>query len=157
MRGIFGKTVEVSHGKCVGSSIVVGTVDEYEKAYGSLSNAPELEEDGFWLSNVGKTVQILAQNERGALYGTFEYLSMLAQGNYTKVEYATNPSGQIRRVNNWDNMDGSIERGFGGASIFFANNSVVDDLTRAGEYARILASIRINVVVVNNVNANYVS
>ena len=52
-------------------------------------------------------------------------------------------------------MDGTIERGYGGASIFFANNSVVDDLTRAAEYARLLASIRINAVVVNNVNANY--
>jgi alpha-glucuronidase len=51
--------------------------------------------------------------------------------------------------------DGTIERGYGGQSIFFANNSIVDDLTRAAEYARLLASIRINAVVVNNVNANY--
>ena len=152
MQGIFGKTVEVCHSERSGATVVVGTVDEYVKTYGSLQNAPELEEDGFWLSNKGKQVQILGQNERGALYGAFEYLSMLAQGNFSKVAYATNPNGNVRWVNQWDNMDGSIERGFGGASIFFANNSIVSDLTRAAEYARLLASIRIQACVVNNVS-----
>ena len=54
----------------------------------------------------------------------------------------------------WDNLDGSIERGFAGASIFFANGNIVSNLTRSSEYARLLASIGINGVVVNNVNAN---
>ena len=154
--GIFGKDVEVCHSKRKGQTIVVGTVDEYTNTYGALAGgAPELEEDGFWLSNKGSTVQILGQNERGALYGAFEYLSMLAQGNSTKVAYATSPKNQLRWTNEWDNMDGTIERGFGGNSIFFADGSIVDDLTRAAEYARILASIRVNAVVVNNVNANY--
>lgn len=155
IKGIFGKSVQVSHNKQSGLSIVVGTVEEYTKAYGDLANPPDLEKDGFWLSNKGKTIQILGQNERGALYGAFEYLSKLAQGNFSKVAYATNPNGKLRWVNQWDNMDGSIERGYGGASIFFANNSILEDLTRASEYARILASIRINTVVPNNVNANY--
>jgi alpha-glucuronidase len=52
-------------------------------------------------------------------------------------------------------MDGSVTRGFGGASIFFANQEVVSNLTRAAEYARILASIRINAIVVNDVNAEF--
>jgi alpha-glucuronidase len=155
IESIFGKSCAVKHEKQSGLSIVVGTIDEYNHVYGNLANPPGLDKDGFWLSNEGKTIQILGQNERGALYGAFEYLSMLAQGNFSKVAYATNPNGQLRWVNQWDNMDGSIERGYGGASIFFANNSIVDDLTRAGMYARILASIRVNAVVVNNVNANY--
>lgn len=155
IEGIFGASVPICHGKRSGSAIVVGTIDEYESVYGALENAPELEADGFWLSTTGKQVQILGQNERGALYGAFEYLSMLAQGNFTKVAYATSPDAPIRWVNQWDNMDGTIERGYGGGSIFFANNSIVDDLTRASQYARILSSIRINAVVVNNVNANY--
>ena len=53
-----------------------------------------------------------------------------------------------------DNLDSSIERGFAGASIFFNNGTIVADLTRAAQYARLLSSIRINAVVVNNVNAN---
>ena len=155
LQGIFGKHVAVAHSDCKASSaVVVGTIDEYTKACGKLAGAPTLEADGFWLSVKGSTVQILGQNERGALYGAFEYLSMLAQGNFSQVAYVSNPNAPVRWVNQWDNLDGSIERGYGGPSIFFENGVVVSNLTRAAEYARLLASIRVNAVVVNNVNAN---
>jgi len=155
IQSIFGKSCSVHHGHYQSSSsVIVGTLDEYNKAYGNFTDAPELIEDGFWLSTKGSTVQILGQNERGALYGAFEYLSMLAQGNLTEIAYATNPNAPVRWTNEWDNMDGSIERGFAGNSIWFANNGIVSNLTRTAEYARLLASIRINAVVVNNVNAN---
>lgn len=155
IQGIYERDAPISHVKCnAASSIVVGTVDQYRRACGTKSSLPELEEDGFWLSTKGKNVQILGQNERGALYGAFEYLSMLAQGNFSEVAYASNPSAPIRWVNQWDNMDGSIERGYGGPSIFFKNGQIVQNLTRVAEYARLLASVKINAVVINNVNAN---
>ncbi|CAG8407104.1 unnamed protein product [Penicillium salamii] len=155
LQGIYEKKVQITHKKCnAADSVIVGTIDQYRHACGAVSGVPDLEEDGFWLSTKGKTVQILGQNERGALYGTFEYLSMLAQGNFSKVAYASNPSAPIRWVNQWDNMDGSIERGYGGPSIFFKNGQIVKDLTRVKEFARLLASIKINAIVINNVNAN---
>lgn len=154
--GIFGKHVEFSQSQTTGpSSIVVGTVEQCSNANYHKTAIPDLLEDGFWLSIRGPHVQIVGQNERGALYGAFEYLSMLAQGNFSAVEYASNPSAPIRWTNEWDNMDGSIERGFAGKSIFFNDGTIVSNLTRAAEYARLLASIRVNAVVVNNVNANY--
>ncbi|KAI4851864.1 alpha glucuronidase [Aureobasidium sp. EXF-8845] len=134
-------------------SIILGTLDAYIAAYGKIEQTVELKEDGFWLST-GDKVMILGQNERGALYGAFEYLSMLAQANFSSVAYASNPDAPIRWVNQWDNLDGSIERGYGGASIFFANGTIVKDLTRVAEYARLLASVGINAIIVNNVNAN---
>lgn len=85
------------------------------------------------------------------------------------MSYASNPNAPIRWVNQWDNLQGTIECGYGyvletsiesnankirGPSIFFNNGVVVDDLTRVSEYARLLASIRINGIVVNNVSAN---
>ena len=154
IQSIFGKKISISHQKASSASVVVGTVQQYAKAGGSTHGVPTLEADGFWLNASGSSVTILGQNERGALYGTFEYLAMLAQGNFTQVAYASNPAAQVRWVNQWDNMDGSIERGFGGASIFFANDAILQDLSRVSEYARILSSIGINAVVVNNVNAN---
>ncbi|KAJ5958363.1 Glycosyl hydrolase family 67 C-terminal [Penicillium vulpinum] len=155
LKGVYGKGVKVIHNTCkTSSSVIVGTVAQYRGICGAVKDVPELEEDGFWLDIKGKSVQILGQNERGALYGTFEYLSMLAQGNFSKVAYASNPSAPIRWVNQWDNMDGRIERGYGGPSIFFKDGQIVEDLTRVAEYARLLASIRINAVVINNVNAN---
>lgn len=102
-QGIFGKHVEVCHSHLNGQPVVVGTLDEYTKAYGAVSaGSSELRMDGFWLSDQGSTVQILGQNERGALYGAFEDLSMLAQGFATKVAYATSPKNQIRWTDEWD-------------------------------------------------------
>ncbi|KAJ6564424.1 alpha-glucuronidase precursor [Mycena capillaripes] len=155
IQGIFGKRLSVGTTGKETSSAVVGTVSQFQMAFGSSPVKDKLEEDGFWLNVKGSTVQILGQNERGALYGAFEYLSMLAQGNFSNVEYATNPAAPVRWINSWDNMDGSITRGFGGNSIFFADGHVISDLTRASEYARLLSSIRVNAVVVNDVNANF--
>ncbi|CZS99031.1 probable alpha-glucuronidase precursor [Rhynchosporium graminicola] len=144
----------VSALKETASAFIIGTVESYTSAGGDIQNIPELKEDGFWLSNQGDTVEILGFNERGALYGTFEYLSKLAQGTLSTVAYATNPSAPIRWVNEWDNLDGSIERGYAGLSFFFRDGKVVQDLTRATQYARLLSSIRINGIVVNNVNSH---
>lgn len=83
------------------SSIVVGTVAEYANTFGEEPKIPQLEEDGYFLNTTGGGVQILGNNERGALYGAFQYLSMLAQGNYSEVAYASNPSAPIRWVNQW--------------------------------------------------------
>ncbi|RFU30502.1 hypothetical protein B7463_g5812, partial [Scytalidium lignicola] len=157
IQSIFGQHVNINRksNSCdARSTIVVGTVDEYNKVCKGKQKIPALEQDGFWLDTKGNSIQIIGQNERGALYGAFEYLSMLAQGDFSPVAYATNPNGAVRWVNQWDNLDGSIERGYGGPSIFFENGLIVNDLTRAADYARFLASIRVNAVVVNNVNAN---
>ncbi|KAJ6107364.1 hypothetical protein N7523_008687 [Penicillium sp. IBT 18751x] len=155
LKSIYDVHAKMTHGQCrASSSVVIGTVGQYREICGRLSGIPELEEDGFWLSTRGDQVRILGSNDRGALYGAFEYLSMLAQGNFSEVAYASNPSAPIRWVNQWDNMDGRIERGYGGPSIFFKDGGVVEDLSRVKQYGRLLASVRINAVVVNNVNAN---
>lgn len=125
LNGIFGLKVTVQHelqkesSKGSKSVVIVGTVDAYSQ---KKKNIPELTADGFYFDNRGETVLILGQNERGALYGAFEYLSRLAQGIDTKVAYASNPDAPIRWVNQWDNLmkggtHGSVERGYGGSSI----------------------------------------
>jgi alpha-glucuronidase len=158
---IFNSNTTISYNGCDTGpkSIVVGTVDAYTHACDhnpnpNLDSQFQLEEDGFFLNITEDTVQILGQNEKGALYGTFEYLSMLARGNFSTAAYASNPSAPLRWTNEWDNMDGTIERGYGGLSIFFDNNTVREDLTRVAQYARLLASVRINGVILTNVNAN---
>ncbi|KAL2822679.1 alpha-glucuronidase A [Aspergillus cavernicola] len=139
--------------------ITVGTVAAYTDIGGAVDDAPDLIEDGYYLRIAGGDVLILGQNERGALYGTFQYLERLAQAEISDTLIISNPHAPIRWVNQWDNLrdggtHGSVERGYGGDSIFFWDGKVREDLTRAGQYARLLASIGINAVVVNNVNAN---
>ncbi|KAI0475652.1 glycoside hydrolase family 67 protein [Xylariaceae sp. FL0804] len=154
IEGILGRRLRVGDQAAAnGSSITVGTAAAFAKE-GRAVKATGLGEDGFHLSITNQSVDIVGQNERGALYGAFEYLSMLSQGNLTKTSYTSNPSAPVRWINQWDNLDGSIERGYGGLSIFFADNTTLSNLTRVGDYARLMASIGLNGIVVNNVNAD---
>lgn len=102
---IFGKKIIANAAATdLESSIVVGTVDQYMNTFQGQDLHLNLTEDGFSLSVQDDNVHILGQNERGALYGAFEYLSMLAQGNFSNVEYNTNPAAPIRWTNEWDNV-----------------------------------------------------
>jgi alpha-glucuronidase len=129
--GIIGKKLNVSSTADQShSAIIVGTKDAYTAAYGSIDECEDLEEDGFLLSTStpGKVI-IVGQNERGALYGAFEYLSQLAQDNVTSASTVYNPQAPIRWTNEWDNMDGSIERGYAGLVISVHELHVIQVLT----------------------------
>ncbi|KAL4810852.1 alpha-glucuronidase A [Aspergillus unguis] len=163
INGLYGKDLPVTndsrHATRNTRTITIGTLGAYSEAGADVEKLPELVDDGYYLNIAHGNALILGQNERGALYGAFAYLERLARGNVSDVSLVSNPHAPIRWVNQWDNMQeggthGSIERGYGGPSIFFWDGKVRDDLTRAGQYARLLASIGINAVVVNNVNAN---
>ena len=98
---------------------------------------------------------ILGADPRGELYGAFQLLELVASQQPLPTKPATeSPSSPIRWVNQWDNLDGTIERGYAGRSIFFDNGHVRQDLSRVRDYGRLLASIGINGVTVNNVNSD---
>ncbi len=91
----------------------------------------------------------------GVLYGIFQLLRRLqAEVPAHEIRESQSPVNPLRMLNHWDNMDGSIERGYSGKSFFFQNDEiVVDDRTR--DYARLAASVGINGVVINNVNVKH--
>jgi alpha-glucuronidase len=153
--GIFGQFVPRGHEVLdCRYSIVVSTVVTYPEECGKLPPHLGLVEDGFWLSIESGSVRIVGRNERGALYGAFEYLSRLSQGNLSDDTFVSNPTNTIRWTNEWDNMDGTIERGYGGRSIFFAGNKTDPLKARVKQYGRLLASIGVNGAILTNVNAN---
>jgi alpha-glucuronidase len=123
-----------------------------------LHSPQELKADGYWITTAkvhgSECLIITGANDRGVLYGVFALLSKIARGeSIARIDEVQQPYAPIRWVNQWDNLDGRIERGYGGRSIFFADGKVRDDLARAGQYARLLASIGINGCTINNVNA----
>jgi len=95
---------------------------------------------------------LLAGEENGVLYGVFHVLRLIAtEKSLQGVDEKKSPSQPLRMMNHWDNMDGSIERGYSGLSFYFKNNEFfIDDRTR--DFARFMASIGINGIVINNVN-----
>jgi len=140
-------------------TLIVGTVDQFADASLDVDIEDELVDDGYHVRISGKNVHIVGSNQRGALYGAFNYLNTLSQGKAPSTSYTSNPDAPIRWINQWDNLQdggthGSVERGYGGESIFFWDGGVREDLSRVPQFARLLASVGINGAIINNVNAN---
>ncbi|HEX3896533.1 MAG TPA: alpha-glucuronidase family glycosyl hydrolase, partial [Rudaea sp.] len=101
------------------------------------------------------SLRITGGDDRGVLYGVFAFLGKIARHeSLANIDETQHPSAPVRWVNDWDNLDGTIERGYGGRSIFFDADNVRADLSRVNDYARLLASVGINGCAINNVNAN---
>ena len=130
----------------------------YQGDQATLIIDPSYDEDAYRIS--GST--ITAKNEIGLLYGAYAML----RGETT----GSKPFYKLRILNHWDNLNGTIERGYAGLSIFWKGKSgerkfhgrtifVEDpdqpiDAELIKEYARANASIGINGTVLNNVNAS---
>jgi alpha-glucuronidase len=97
---------------------------------------------------------ILGGTPRSELYAVFHLLEEIASERKIPADERQSPSAPIRWVNQWDNLNGTIERGYAGRSIFFDAGHVRPDLTRVSEYGRLLASIGLNGCTVNNVNSD---
>jgi len=159
VEGMLGRPLESVNALPATGAIVIGTLAAIRTGAPALAPQGDLPADAFWLRTVhrgGQSFTVIAGGDpRGALYGAFAWLRRLSAGEQLSTLDAREvPYAPIRWVNHWDNLDGSIERGYGGRSIFWANGKVRDDLTRAGEYARLLASLGINAAAVSSVNAN---
>jgi len=106
---------------------------------------PSIPDEGYQID--GTTLR--ARTETGLLYGAYAML----RGE----KGASAPYWRLRILNHWDNLDGTIERGYAGGSIFWnTENSSLFTLHSSliKEYARANASIGINGTVLNNVNAS---
>jgi alpha-glucuronidase len=119
----------------------------------SLATDKFIKRDGYKIDASG----IHANTEVGILYGVFDLLRRQQTGQPV-VGVISNPSYERRILNHWDNLNGTIERGYAGPSIFWRQESTPTvtekDKMLWAEYARANASIGINGAVLNNVNAS---
>lgn len=138
----------------------------YSKQDVTLKLDASMKQDAYCIkvnSEQGKVNSVIsAKNEIGLLYGAYALL----RGETTGSE----PFYKLRILNHWDNLNGTIERGYAGLSIFWKGKAserkfhgrtifVEDpdqpiDAELIKEYARANASIGINGTVLNNVNAS---
>jgi alpha-glucuronidase len=158
VRAMLGRTLRVERKVPDEDAWVLGTTNELHAAFPE-HQAPTLSAEGFSVALLqvrGHQYWLIAGTDaRGVLYGAFHVLSGMARGqSFAAMVGSESPAAPVRWVNQWDNLNGTIERGYAGRSIFFDNGTVRADLTRAGDYARLLASLGINGCTINNVNAD---
>jgi alpha-glucuronidase len=139
---------------------ILGTVEEIQKSFPNVPLPKNLGPEDYWIwgnneHREQQLVVIAGGTSKGVLYGAFELLrrpAVAPNQALPKEGLRGSPAMPIRWTDEWDNIDGSIERGYGGRSIFFDAGRVRADLAPVTEYARLLASIGINGCNLNNVN-----
>ncbi|MBE5779923.1 MAG: alpha-glucuronidase [Clostridiales bacterium] len=108
--------------------------------------------EGYRIEVSEEAISIFAK-EAGLLYGAFALLRDIALGKKPE-SCVQQPVYALRMLNHWDNMDGTVERGYAGRSLFFEGSRFDYDPERLRMYARILSSAGINTVALNNVNVH---
>jgi len=141
----------------VPGSILIGTSVQQEIAkYIKDDEIKKTGDDGFIIRTVKSAdITIITGNtDKAVLYGVYHYLRILQTGKDKEIDVVEIPDYQRRILNHWDNLDGSVERGYAGKSIWKWDELPEKISTGYVEYARANASIGINGTVLNNVNAN---
>lgn len=139
------------------ANLVLATKD----SLGDLADVDfdQLNDDGYVIKTVTskeeKQIFLVGKRDSGVLYAVFHLLRLMqSRNNLQQLDIVENPKNQLRMLNQWDNMDGSIERGYAGNSIFYSDNQFSNELNRIEDYARLLSSVGINGIAINNVNVH---
>jgi alpha-glucuronidase len=105
-----------------------------------------------------RAIVIAANTDIGVLYGAFHFLRLLqTHQRIDTLAITERPRIQHRILNHWDNLDGSVERGYAGGSLWDWHTLPDYRAPRYTDYARANASLGINGTVLTNVNANATS
>lgn len=160
--GLLGTTLPLSEAVTEEGAIVIGSVRSSPLVAGLGLDLGGLGPEGYLVRSMqvdGRQVTVIAAPEDiGVLYGVFHFLRLIQTGKpVSQLDLRESPRLKLRMLNHWDNLDGYVERGYAGASLWDWHK-LPDYLDpRYTDYARANASLGINGTVLNNVNANALS
>ena len=161
LKGLVGKDVSAGKSVTVDGSIFIGTPAS-SSLIASLKLNDKLKslgDEGYLITNAlvnkKRCIVITANKDIGVLYGVFHLLKLLqTQQSIANLSIINAPKIKHRILNHWDNLNGSIERGYAGLSLWNWKTLPGTIDQRYIDYARANASIGINGTVLNNVNAD---
>ncbi len=162
LSGMLGAAPPLSATVTSDGAIVVGTPASSPLIAKLRLDVGKLGRDGYLIRSVAidghAATAIIGNEDVGALYGVFHFLRLLQTGQpLAALDLRESPHVKLRVLDHWDNLDGHVERGYAGASIWDWHR-LPDWLDpRYTDYARANASLGINGSVLNNVNASALS
>lgn len=159
--GLLGADLPIQSTLTTGGALVIGTPRQSQiiQKLDLSGKLATLGREGFLIKSIKingiPTVVIAANEDIGLLYGSFHLLRIMQTGQSLQdIDISSRPKIQYRLLNHWDNLDGSIERGYAGKSLWKWDELPGTIDPRYKDYARADASLGINGIVLNNVNAN---
>ena len=160
MKGLTGKQPETIPQLTAGS-LVIGTAgNPLVRRMVSKEELAGCGDEGFLIRSLryrGQPMTLIAANTpAGLLYGTFRLIALMQSGSPLRdLDLQESPRYEFRLLNHWDNLDGTVERGYAGRSIWWNHEGDEEKLRKLyTTYARANASVGINGASINNVNAS---
>ncbi|HEY4186459.1 MAG TPA: alpha-glucuronidase family glycosyl hydrolase [Polyangia bacterium] len=159
LSGLTGNTIPTSDAPTGDGAVVLGTPDSSTIVKGLALSLTAAGTEGYVVQATtvdGKKAIVVAGNsDIGVLHGAFALLRNLqCHRTVQGLMLSGAPKVQHRLLNHWDNLDGTIERGYAGKSLWNWSALPGTLSQRYTDYARANASLGINGVVLNNVNAD---
>ena len=159
--GLLGAGIPVERDITRDGAVVAGTPagSALISSLGLAGALGKVGDDGFVIRavRIGKrpVIVIAANHDIGVLYGAYHLLRLLqTHASLDGLAITSSPRIQRRLLDHWDNLDGTVERGYAGASLWDWESLPRSVAPRYRDYARANASVGINGTVLTNVNAN---
>ncbi len=162
LTGLLAGKVPVSRTVIANGAVVIGTPASSPAIRALGLDLSKAGKEGYAIRSMtsgGRAITAIAANEDvGVLHGVFHFLRLMqTRAALDAIDIVSAPRLQYRVLDHWDNLDGTVERGYAGASLWDWHK-LPDYLDpRYERYARACASVGINGSVLTNVNANAIS
>jgi len=155
---ILGKQIPVGRTILTGSMLVVGVIDDLRKLNLRIreSDSREMGDEGFLIRqhNEGSNILITSNSNTAVITGVFHFLRLLqTHQDIQNIDIVNSPQIRRRLLCHWDNIDGTIERGYAGWSLWKWDELPGTIDPRYRDYARACASVGLNGTILNNVNS----
>jgi len=159
LTGLLGTAPRIQNESSAGYVLALGTPQSSVLIAPFREEVESLGEEGYLLKRTrrdGRDMLLVAsRSDIGVLYGTFHLLRLLQTGaSLDHLDLRDSPKMRLRVLDHWDNLDGYVERGYAGRSLWEWQTLPEWRDPRYTDYARANASLGINGTVLNNVNAN---
>ena len=162
LEGLLGRAPRLSSGPIGEGTLLLGTPASSRWIATLGDEVRGLGPEGYLLRQTNidgkETLVVAGGGDIGVLYGVFHLLRLLQTGaSLQALKIREAPRLKLRLLNHWDDLDGHVERGYAGASLWDWHKLPDWRDPRYTDYARANASLGINGTVLNNVNANALS
>jgi alpha-glucuronidase len=159
LQGLLGRAPAESASPTADGALILGTPQSSALIRSLDLDLSALGNEGYLIRSQrvnGRDATLIAANsDLGLLYGSFDLLRRMQTGTLpAQLDVREAPRVKVRVLNHWDNLDGHVERGYAGTSIWDWWKLPDHRDPRYIDYARANASLGINGTVLNNVNAN---
>lgn len=161
LSGLLGNPISIEQDSNTENTLILGSKSFFDTTIQEKlkKDFEQINDEGFIIKTIeikGKNQTVItAKTDIGVLYGVFNFLRLIQTNkSIENLNFIDSPKINIRMLNHWDNLNGTVERGYAGFSLW--NWQKLPDFIdqRYIDYARANASVGINGIVLNNVNAN---